>query len=173
MVRNKEKKISSKRRSFLEKIHNISKNKGSGKKIQNVSKKIKGMKSLKGMFIKDNKRELIKYNEKTVFLGAMSPELIRKILKKYLPQFKFCFQQDLAFEKTKKGGIVDLKFSISKFGKVKDISMGFKKKDFSVKGIHCMRKVLGLIKFPRPKGGGKVRVRQPLNFSTEKGALTL
>ena len=88
-------------------------------------------------------------------------------------KFKFCFQQDLAFEKTKMGGIVDLKFSINKLGNVKDISIGYKKKSFSAKGINCMEKVLGFIQFPRPKGGGKVRIRQPLNFSTEKGNLAL
>ncbi len=172
--RNKIKAIS-KPSSFLRKIKkkNISNPKIIGKNIKGIIKKLKGEGTLKGMFKKTSKKELIKYNKKTIFLGAMDPELIRKILKKYLPQFKFCFQQDLAFEKTKKGGIVDLKFSVNKLGKVKDIAIGFKKKNFSVKGINCMKKVLSFIQFPRPKGGGKVRIRQPLNFSTEKGGVAL
>ena len=175
MIDRIEKKSIPKTSSFLRKIKNnkVSDPKVIGKNMKDVIKQLKGEGTLKSIFKKTTKKELIKYKKKTIFLGAMDPELIRKILKKYLPQFKFCFQQDLAFEKTKKGGIVDLKFSVNKFGKVKDIAIGFKKKNFSDTGINCMKKVLSFIKFPRPKGGGKVRIRQPLNFSTEKGNLAL
>jgi hypothetical protein len=128
---------------------------------------------LKGWLKRKKKEEFIQFSSKTVFLGSMDPDLIRKILKKYLPQFKFCYQQELTFGKRKKGGTVDLKFSINPFGKVNNILIGFKKKDFSSKGVGCMKKVLSMIPFPKPKGGGSVRVRQPLNFSTERGAFTL
>jgi hypothetical protein len=38
---------------------------------------------------------------------------------------------------------------------------------FSQKGIGCMGQVLSMIDFPKPKGGGVVDVRQPLNFFAE------
>jgi len=37
----------------------------------------------------------------------------------------------------------------------------------SSKGIACMGNILHMIDFPKPKGGGLVDVRQPLNFLSE------
>ncbi len=47
--------------------------------------------------------------------------------------------------------------------------MNIRAKDarFSRNGIDCMGQVLGIIEFPKPKGGGIVDVRQPLNFFAE------
>lgn len=104
----------------------------------------------------------------TVVLGSMDPELLRKILQQYLPQFRHCYQQELAYNSEDIKGIVDLNFEISGSGKVGKINIRAKDSRFSKRGINCMGKVLGIIDFPKPKGGGRVAVRQPLSFFSEK-----
>jgi pSer/pThr/pTyr-binding forkhead associated (FHA) protein len=104
---------------------------------------------------------------KTVVLGSMDPELLRKILREYIPQFRHCYQQELIGHSDKIKGIIDLNFTISAGGKVAKYDIKAKDARFSKKGIGCMGQVLGLIDFPKPKGGGVVDVRQPLNFFAE------
>ena len=104
---------------------------------------------------------------KTVVLGSMDPELLRKILREYIPQFRHCYQQELIGNSDKIKGIIDLNFTISAEGRVAAHNIRAKDARFSQKGIGCMGQVLGLIDFPKPKGGGVVDVRQPLNFFAE------
>ncbi len=104
----------------------------------------------------------------TVVLGSMDPELLRKILQQYLPQFRHCYQQELAYNSEDIKGIVDLNFEISGSGKVGKMNIKAKDSRFSKRGINCMTKVLSIIDFPKPKGGGRVAVRQPLSFFSEK-----
>jgi hypothetical protein len=104
---------------------------------------------------------------KTVVLGSMDPELLRKILREYIPQFRHCYQQELITNSDKIKGVIDLNFTISAAGKVSKYVIKVKDAQFSQKGVNCMGQVLGLIDFPKPKGGGLVDVRQPLNFFAE------
>ena len=104
---------------------------------------------------------------KTVVLGSMDPELLRKILREYIPQFRHCYQQELIGNSDKIKGIIDLNFTISAEGRVAAHNIRAKDARFSQKGIGCMGQVLGLIDFPKPRGGGVVDVRQPLNFFAE------
>jgi hypothetical protein len=104
---------------------------------------------------------------KTVVLGSMDPELLRKILREYIPQFRHCYQQELIGQSEKVKGVIDLNFTISQTGKVTKYNIKVKDAQFSKKGVGCMGQVLGLIDFPKPKGGGVVDVRQPLNFFAE------
>lgn len=104
---------------------------------------------------------------KTVVLGSMDPELLRKILREYIPQFRHCYQQELIAHDEKIKGIIDLNFTIDANGKVAKYDIRVKDAQFSKKGTNCMGNVLGLIEFPKPKGGGVVDVRQPLNFLSE------
>lgn len=104
----------------------------------------------------------------TVVLGSMDPELLRKILRRYLPQFRHCYQQELAYNSDDIQGVVDLNFEIKGSGKVAKINVQTKDSRFSNKGTDCMKKVLSIIRFPKPKGGGTVAVRQPLNFFSDK-----
>jgi len=106
----------------------------------------------------------------TVVLGSMDPELLRKILQQYLPQFRHCYQQELVYNSEDIRGIVDLNFEILGSGKVAKVNIKAKDNRFSKKGINCMSKVLSIIDFPKPKGGGRVAVRQPLNFFSEKSS---
>lgn len=104
---------------------------------------------------------------KTVVLGSMDPELLRKILREYIPQFRHCYQQELIGKSDKIKGVIDLNFTISAVGKVSKYNIKIKDAQFSKQGVGCMGQVLGLIDFPKPKGGGVVDVRQPLNFFAE------
>ena len=104
---------------------------------------------------------------KTVVLGSMDPELLRRILREYIPQFRHCYQQELIAHDEKIKGIIDLNFTINQSGKVSKYDIRVKDAQFSKKGTNCMGNVLNLIDFPKPKGGGVVDVRQPLNFLSE------
>lgn len=104
----------------------------------------------------------------TVVLGSMDPELLRKILQQYLPQFRHCYQQELAYNADDIKGIVDLNFEISPSGRVAKANVKAKDSRFSRKGLDCMKDVLAIIDFPKPKGGGRVAVRQPLSFFSEQ-----
>jgi pSer/pThr/pTyr-binding forkhead associated (FHA) protein len=106
-------------------------------------------------------------SSKTMVLGSMDPELLRRILSEYIPQFRHCYQQELVDNSDKLRGIIDLNFTIGPEGKVAKFDIRSKDAGFSHKGIGCMRQVLTLIDFPRPKGGGVVDVKQPLNFFAE------
>jgi outer membrane biosynthesis protein TonB len=104
---------------------------------------------------------------KTVVLGSIDPELLRKILQEYLPQFRHCYQQELNKVEDLKG-VVDLNFTIGTDGKVIKTDIRPKDARFSRKGTGCIANVLKIIDFPKPKGGGTVDVRQPLSFFSEK-----
>lgn len=103
----------------------------------------------------------------TVVLGSIDPEILRKILGEYLAQFKFCYQQELQEQSEKIKGIVDLNFRIEGDGKVSKVNIKSAQTKFSDRGISCMSNILKMIDFPKPKGGGLVDVRQPLNFFSE------
>ncbi len=103
----------------------------------------------------------------TVVMGSIEPEVLRKILQEYLPQFKFCYQQELQEHSEKIKGVVDLNFRIEGDGKVSTVNIKTAEAQFSSKGISCMSNILRIIDFPKPKGGGLVDVRQPLNFFSE------
>lgn len=104
---------------------------------------------------------------KTVVLGSMDPELLRKILQEYLPQFRHCYQQELITAAKDIKGVIDLDFQISPDGRVSRTNVKAKDARFTRKGMDCMASVLRIIEFPKPKGGGVVDVRQPLNFFAE------
>jgi outer membrane biosynthesis protein TonB len=108
---------------------------------------------------------------KTVVLGSMDPELLRKILREYLPQFRHCYQKELEHHSNEISGVIDLRFRINGAGKATKVNIKTKNAKFSRKGTGCMSSVLRLIDFPKPKGGGVVDVRQPLNFFSEKGKI--
>lgn len=103
----------------------------------------------------------------TVVLGSIDPEILRRILGEYLAQFKFCYQQELQEQSEKIKGIVDLNFRIEGDGKVSKVNIKSAQTKFSDRGISCMSNILRMIDFPKPKGGGLVDVRQPLNFFSE------
>ncbi len=139
-------------------------NLGSGTNLSgnyDKSKGIRGLASKRGV-------EMANTSRKTVVLGSMDPELLRKILREYLPQFRHCYQSELD-KKDNSQGTVDLNFRINGAGRVSSVNIGGA--DFSKGTVNCLGSVLKLIQFPRPKGGGVVDVKQPLNFSSSKNRI--
>ena len=112
-------------------------------------------------------RGVASVSAKTVVMGSIDPELLRKILRQYLPQFRHCYQKELSFGGEGAGGVLDLNFTINGDGQVKKYNVETENGQFSTQGRNCVGEVLGMIDFPKPKGGGLVDVRQPLNFSSE------
>ena len=125
------------------------------------SKGIRGLASKRGV-------EMANTSRKTVVLGSMDPELLRKILREYLPQFRHCYQGELD-KKDSSQGTVDLSFRINGAGRVSTVKVGGS--NFSKGTVNCIGSVLKLIQFPKPKGGGVVDVKQPLNFSSSKNRI--
>lgn len=106
------------------------------------------------------------FSKKTVVLGAIDPEAIRKALAKYLSQFRACYQEELDLNSEDLEGIFDFQFRIGTNGRVTKSSLSAHGKNFSQNGINCMKRVLNKIQFPKPKGGGVVDIKQTFNFSS-------
>ena len=100
---------------------------------------------------------------KTVVLGGMDPDVIRRILKEHIPQFRYCYQKELNRVKTPMNGVLKLNFIIGNSGHVTKAGVSARSSlPSSLKG--CVVNVLKGIKFPAPLGGGISEVNQPINF---------
>ncbi len=103
----------------------------------------------------------------TVVLGSMDPDVIRRILLDHLPQFRYCYQQELNRAGTETSGTVKLNFTIGASGHVAQAGVdGSSALPTEVK--KCVVGVLRGITFPEPMGGGTVEVKQPINFYPKK-----
>jgi hypothetical protein len=103
----------------------------------------------------------------TVVLGSMDPDVIRRILLDHLPQFRYCYQKELEKTGADTSGTVKLDFTIGAAGNVVDAGIeGSSALPTDVK--KCVVGVLKGIRFPEPMGGGKVGVKQPMNFYPKK-----
>lgn len=104
----------------------------------------------------------------TVVLGSMDPDIIRRILREHIPQFRFCYQKELdATGNQKMSGVVPINFVIGASGHV--TQAGIKSgSGLPPKVQKCVTNVLYGIRFPRPMGGGTVEVDQPINFYPKK-----
>ncbi len=100
----------------------------------------------------------------TVVLGSMDPDVIRRILREHIPQFRYCYQKELDRNAAKKvQGTIRLLFTIGASGHVARAGVdGRTRLPKDVK--RCVVGVLNGIQFPRPLGGGTVDVKQPFNF---------
>lgn len=102
-------------------------------------------------------------------LGSLDPNLIRKIMREYIPQFRYCYQKELMKDE-QVAGVFDLNFYIDRYGKGIKVSVDSQGKGFSRSGVGCLQKVVSMIKFPKPPGGNLVDVKQPLNFQQNRKA---
>ena len=100
----------------------------------------------------------------TVVLGSMDPDVIRRILREHIPQFRYCYQKELDRSSNKSlSGTVGLAFTIGASGTVSKAGVT-SKSNLPGKVRGCVVRVLRGIRFPRPLGGGTVDVKQPFNF---------
>ena len=104
---------------------------------------------------------------KTVLLGSIDPEIIRELLRRNLPQFRYCYDDELRRQRKKVKGKMELDFVISPNGRVGRSDIGLQAFKMTATGVRCMRTVLHAIRFPKPKGGGIVEVKQPIFLEPE------
>jgi len=101
---------------------------------------------------------------KTVVFGGMDPDIIRRILRDHIPQFRYCYQSALDRSSQHFQGVVKLNFLIGASGHVTRAGVNGVKGKMPGKVRGCVRNVLMGIKFPEPMGGGRVEVNQPISF---------
>lgn len=101
---------------------------------------------------------------KTVILGGMDPDTIRRILIENIPHFRYCYQKVLDRAESAFNGIVRLDFIIGASGHVTKASVESADENLPGPVKECVVNVLRGIKFPAPMGGGVVEVNQPFNF---------
>lgn len=104
----------------------------------------------------------------TVVLGSMDPDIIRRILREHIPQFRYCYQKELDLKAGQDiSGTIGLVFTIGASGHVTKAGTA---QSSNLPG-HVKRCVVGVlrgIQFPRPMGGGTVDVKQPFNFMPKR-----
>ncbi|MDH4467176.1 MAG: FHA domain-containing protein [Bacteriovoracaceae bacterium] len=101
---------------------------------------------------------------KTVVLGNLDPLDVQNVLRRYLPQFKFCYEKELERINKKISTTLILDFVINGEGLSKQEKFTSSNIVFSSDATSCFDNVLSGIQFPKPKGGGDVKIRQPLNM---------
>ncbi len=106
---------------------------------------------------------------KTVVLGGVDPDTIRRILIDHLPQFRSCYQEELDKAKSSFDGVLVLNFVVGASGSVTRASARPQGRTVPGSVQNCVVNVLRGIPFPEPKGGGSYEVRQPLNFYEKRG----
>lgn len=101
---------------------------------------------------------------KTVVLGGMDPDLIRKILIDNIPRFRYCYQKELDQASQAVDGVVRLDFIIGASGRVTRAGVESASGSLTSTVKNCVITVLKDLRFPAPRGGGVVEVNQPFNF---------
>lgn len=101
---------------------------------------------------------------KRVILGGMDPDVIRQILIRHIPQFRYCYQKELDATFGRFSGVVRLDFIIGATGDVTRAQVTSASKALPGSVSRCVVRVLKGIKFPEPPGKGVVEVKQPFNF---------
>lgn len=104
----------------------------------------------------------------TVVLGSMDPDVIRRILRENIPQFRYCYQKELDQNASKDvSGTIGLVFTIGASGTVSKAGVD-QSSNLPGHVKSCVVRVLRGIRFPRPLGGGTVDVKQPFNFMPKR-----
>ncbi len=100
-----------------------------------------------------------------ISVSTIDPDAIRRLLREHIPQFRFCYQNELDINKNPEGlqGRMNFKFIIGGSGKVQKSEIT-SDEITSDKVRDCIRNVLHGIQFPAPSGGKTVEVYQPMNF---------
>lgn len=100
----------------------------------------------------------------TVIRGSMDPDVIRRILRENIPQFRSCYQRELNRNNSKDiSGTIRLVFTIGASGSVTTAGVDGQTA-LPANTKRCVVGVLRGIQFPSPLGGGTVDVKQPFNF---------
>lgn len=106
-----------------------------------------------------------------VRVGALSRETIRESIETMKPYVKGCYE-DMLKEFPEAAGKVVIEFTIigeGGKGRVEMSELEAEKTTLFDSKLHdCMLEAVGDLEFEVPEGGGKVKVRYPFNFETDK-----
>ncbi|MFI5390624.1 MAG: AgmX/PglI C-terminal domain-containing protein [Bacteriovoracales bacterium] len=105
---------------------------------------------------------------KTVILGGMDPDVIKRILDDNLNLIQSCYQREIEEESGSFSGVVKVRFVIGASGRVSEANASSDDRSLTQKVIGCIVGVIRDIKFPRPPGGGIIEVVQPFNLQSAK-----
>jgi len=99
----------------------------------------------------------------TVVVGLMDPDIILKILREHIPQFRYCYQREIEARRENIQGMVKLSFSIGASGNVTKAGV-LEDSTLPAEVKKCVVNVLYGIQFPKLAAEGVVEVVQPFNF---------
>lgn len=102
--------------------------------------------------------------EEVVMDGGLDPEVIAAYIRSKIGQVRYCYERQLSGNPSLEGKVL-VKFTIASDGKVLDRKVGKTTlKDAIVEG--CILRRMATWKFPKPKGGTKVKVSYPFLFKS-------
>ncbi len=97
--------------------------------------------------------------------GDLDKNIIRRYIRRQLPKITYCYEKELLARPTLEGTVV-VQFMIDPQGKV-----GASEADGVDKKVSaCVAGVIRSIEFPKPKGGGMVKVTYPFTFRPAEGS---
>jgi TonB family protein len=96
-------------------------------------------------------------------MGSLSRAEVAQVIRRHLPRIKKCYESELSAHPKLKGKVT-AKFVVSPSGRVK------KTKILASTMNHppterCINETIRQMVFPKPRGGGIVRIRYPFRFS--------
>jgi hypothetical protein len=100
-----------------------------------------------------------------IAVSGIDGDVIRRLLREHIPQFRYCYQKELDSNKNPDGfqGVMNFRFFIAGEGRVNRSEIT-SEEITSDKVRDCMKNVLHGIHFPTPKGGSVVEVKQSMNL---------
>ena len=99
-----------------------------------------------------------------ILIGNVDKATIDRIVKRHLPQIKYCYERELGIHPDLVGKIT-VKFVIGKDGAVSTSTSSFSTLN-SPSAEACVHDKFRSMRFPPPKGGGIAMVRYPLVFNS-------
>jgi hypothetical protein len=94
--------------------------------------------------------------------GGLDKDVIRGVIRQRLPQFRACYESELLRD-PQLAGTVTVEFVINAAGKVTKASAGGMIEPVA----RCVSAVIQRIEFPKPQGGGTVKVSYPFRFQVQ------
>jgi len=101
-------------------------------------------------------------------LGAIDPELIRKVIRENASQVRYCYEQELTLN-PKLEGKVAIRWQIGPDGMASNCMVHSDTTLMSEKVQQCIMSRIVTWQFPKPKGGGIAIVTYPWILRTSGG----
>jgi hypothetical protein len=103
-------------------------------------------------------------------MGAIDPELIRKVIREHASQVRYCYEQQLALQ-PKLEGKVAIRWQIDASGRASATQVESGETTLPSAEVHrCIMDRIVTWAFPKPKGGGIAIVKYPWILRTSGGA---